>query len=298
MSSFYLVVSLGPAALILLTYVCTAYCYYEVMRLGHLVTQVNDMMTWPWLLFLLANFYLFDPVIIGSTPEKTRWLQPVCYFIYLFLIVWFVLSIRNTSQCLQKYCLLAWTHMSIFFISIQAFLLIQTLKYGIVWYVFSMSIITINDITAYMFGFFIGSTPLINLSPKKTWEGFIGGGITTVLTGPLYGYYLLQVPHLICPTSYLEVLPCDPEVLPLYTGSPSPFLIHCAIISLFASTLGPVAGFFCSGFKRACNQKNFGSLIPGHGGIMDSCDCMYAMASFIYVYVEYFIKDGMIELKT
>ena len=44
-----------------------------------------------------------------------------------------------------------------------------------VWYIFSMSIITINDIAAYMCGFFFGSTPLIVLRPKKTVEGFIGG---------------------------------------------------------------------------------------------------------------------------
>lgn len=43
--------------------------------------------------------------------------------------------------------------------------------------------IVINDIMAYMFGFFFGKTPLIKLSPKKTWEGFIGGGISTVILG-------------------------------------------------------------------------------------------------------------------
>jgi len=36
---------------------------------------------------------------------------------------------------------------------------------------------------AYMFGFFFGRTPLIKLSPKKTWEGFIGGGFATVVFG-------------------------------------------------------------------------------------------------------------------
>ena len=39
--------------------------------------------------------------------------------------------------------------------------------------------VIINDVMAYMFGFFMGRTPLIQLSPKKTWEGFIGGGIST-----------------------------------------------------------------------------------------------------------------------
>ena len=40
-----------------------------------------------------------------------------------------------------------------------------------------------NDIMAYMFGFFFGKTPLIRLSPKKTWEGFIGGAVSTVIYG-------------------------------------------------------------------------------------------------------------------
>lgn len=45
--------------------------------------------------------------------------------------------------------------------------------------------IVINDVWAYVFGFFFGRTPLIKLSPKKTWEGFIGGGLATVFFGLL-----------------------------------------------------------------------------------------------------------------
>ena len=285
MSAFYAIVVWGPPGLILLTYVGSSYCYHEVMSLGCQVTRSSDMTTWSWLLFVLVNLYLFDPAVFTSLPVSTWWQEPLCYSLYLCLIVWFVLSIRHTSQCLQKYCLLAWAHMAVFFICIQAHLLNETIRHGLIWYVFSMTIITLNDIMAYMSGFFLGSTPLIILSPKKTWEGFIGGGITTILVGPIYGYYLLQVPHLVCPTSDLQVMACDPESLPFYPH----FLHHCAVISLFASTVGPVAGFFCSGFKRACDKKNFGSLIPGHGGVMDRCDCMYLMASFTYIYLKYVV---------
>jgi phosphatidate cytidylyltransferase len=73
-----------------------------------------------------------------------------------------------------RYCHLAWTHMAILFTTVQAYLVLQTLVYGTAWYIFAMSIITINDIAAYMCGFFVGSRPLILLSPKKTLEGFIG----------------------------------------------------------------------------------------------------------------------------
>ena len=50
-------------------------------------------------------------------------------------------------------------------------------------FIVPVSMIVCNDVMAYMFGFFFGRTPLIKLSPKKTWEGFIGGGFATVIFG-------------------------------------------------------------------------------------------------------------------
>jgi phosphatidate cytidylyltransferase len=45
---------------------------------------------------------------------------------------------------------------------------------GLVWFLLPVALINCNDIGAYFFGFFFGRTKLIELSPKKTWEGFIG----------------------------------------------------------------------------------------------------------------------------
>ena len=44
-----------------------------------------------------------------------------------------------------------------------------------------MSLVIVNDITAYLFGFFFGRTRLVKVSPKKTWEGFIGALFCTVI---------------------------------------------------------------------------------------------------------------------
>merc|ERR1719392_164705 len=69
-----------------------------------------------------------------------------------------------------------------------------------------------------------------------------------------------------------------------------PFFIHAIFMSIFASVIGPFGGFFASGFKRAFKIKDFGDIIPGHGGIMDRFDCQFLMATFTNVYIHTFIN--------
>jgi len=47
-----------------------------------------------------------------------------------------------------------------------------------------------------------------------------------------------------------------------------PFQFHTAAMAVFASVIAPFGGFFASGFKRAFKIKDFGDMIPGHGGLM------------------------------
>jgi phosphatidate cytidylyltransferase len=68
-----------------------------------------------------------------------------------------------------------------------------------------------------------------------------------------------------------------------------PFVLHSLSLSVFSSVIGPFGGFFASGFKRAFKIKDFGDIIPGHGGIMDRFDCQYLMATFVNVYISSFI---------
>ena len=58
---------------------------------------------------------------------------------------------------------------------------IQNLFEGLIWFILPILMIVINDVMAYMFGFFLGKTPLIKLSPKKTWEGYLGGGVSSLI---------------------------------------------------------------------------------------------------------------------
>ena len=70
---------------------------------------------------------------------------------------------------------------------------------GLIWFIIPILMVVMNDVMAYMFGFFFGRTPLIQLSPKKTWEGFIGGGVSTVGLTILLSYFMCQYTYFICP---------------------------------------------------------------------------------------------------
>ena len=67
-----------------------------------------------------------------------------------------------------------------------------------------------------------------------------------------------------------------------------PIQVHGLSYGLFASLIAPFGGFFASAIKRAYDLKDFESMLPGHGGMMDRMDChlfMMAFTSFHYKYV-------------
>ena len=104
-----------------------------------------------------------------------------------------------------------------------------------------MSIITINDIGAYMVGFFGGKTPLTKLSPKKTREGFVGGGIITLILGTLLTHFLVQKSYLVCPVE------CNFNFLDsLFHGKLSTLfsVSECQILPVFQPSLVKVSIFF------------------------------------------------------
>lgn len=195
--------------------------------------------------------------------------------------------------------------------------MILNITQGLIWFVLPCWLIICNDSFGYFCGRLFGRTALTALSPKKTWEGYIGAGVFTMIAAFLLSGELSKFPSLVCPKydfddCFLLCPPvqCDPipavflpvqstvTLIPGVTGSFSvtyrPAQVHAIALGLFAASIAPFGGFFASGAKRAFGIKDFGQILPGHGGVTDRVDCQLMMAVFTYVYLINFVKVSFV----
>ncbi|CAN6546774.1 hypothetical protein ACFX13_037900 [Malus domestica] len=254
----------------------------------------------------LVNTVTSDKVLYKLVSSLIKYHMVVCYFLYIAGFMWFILTLKKKMYKYQ-FGQYAWTHMILITVFTQSSFFVANIFEGIFWFLLPASLIVINDIAAYICGFFFGKTPLIKISPKKTWEGFIGASVITIISAFLLANIMGRFQWLTCPRGDLSTgwLDCDPGPLfkPEYYTFPEwlphwfpwkgisilPVQWHALCLGLFSSIIAPFGGFFASGFKRAFKVKDFGDSIPGHGGITDRMDCQMVMAIFAYIYHQSFI---------
>lgn len=123
-----------------------------------------------------------------------------------------------------------------------------------------------SDTCAYCTGMLFGKHKIVpNLSPKKTFEGCIGGVLGAALIGFLYALGLGNK----------------------ITGIENPKLLF-AIIGACSSVISQIGDLAASAIKRNYDIKDYGKLIPGHGGILDRFDSMIFTAPIVYYLAVYF----------
>lgn len=124
-------------------------------------------------------------------------------------------------------------------------------------------LIWVSDSMAYVCGRLFGKHKLWErISPKKTWEGFIGGLIFTMITAGMVANWFMANPH----TYHTEKV----------------WLIMAFLISV----TGMLGDLTESLFKRSIDVKDSGTILPGHGGILDRFDALFLAVPFaITVYI-------------
>jgi len=122
-------------------------------------------------------------------------------------------------------------------------------------------ILWINDTFAYLFGSAFGKHRLFErISPKKSWEGSIGGALVSIIAVWLFASF----DHSLSLIQWITI----------------------TVIIVISGTLGDLVE---SMLKRSLNCKDSGTLLPGHGGILDRFDAVLISAPLIFVYIQFFI---------
>lgn len=260
----------GPISFTLLFALITALTIHEF---GNIVSKQPDVEINKPICMLAGVFLFFGFAYLGVMPGQTEILIP-----YLFLIIYLLVSELYLKK---KNPLNNWAYamMSQIYIALS-FAMLNVLAYHSIGnegelshyqvqynpiLPLSIFIFTwINDTGAYCTGMLFGKHRLFErISPKKSWEGSIGGGIFSIIAAIVMAHYFPFMPISIW--------------------------IGLALTVVVFGTLGDLTE---SLLKRTIGIKDSGNILPGHGGMLDRFDStlMAVPAAVVYLYIISFIE--------
>jgi phosphatidate cytidylyltransferase len=143
------------------------------------------------------------------------------------------------------------------------FIMVRQTTAGVLWIFFILVLAFSGDITAYYVGRGLGKRKLLpQVSPGKTVEGTVG-----LFAGSVAGCLIFR-------QIFFPMLP----------------VAHTVVLGLVGSVMGQLGDLCESALKRAAGVKDSGTLLPGHGGILDRLDCLMFIAPFVYYYRIFIIQ--------
>lgn len=185
-------------------------------------------------------------------------------YTYVVIFALFIYSITYILRCKNNIIDIAITFFSIFYVAISIDFIVLTINSFekgtiYVWTIFIVAFLT--DTFAYFTGYLFGKHKLIpKVSPKKTIEGSIGGVVGSTIGCIVFGYlFNLDMTAMI-------------------------------IIGSIGSVIAQFGDLFASSIKRYVGIKDYGKLIPGHGGVLDRFDSVILVAPFVYYAIILFTR--------
>ena len=248
--------------------------FYFLVRYGppvlffFLVTLVSLLALWEFYrmyfpnhdhqLAAMAGIGLLILVLAGIPWLQGTGLVSLLTVAMMGTILFLMTNVRSTSRAVSPFLVFPF---GAFYIGLGLghFLLIRNLPEGDLLVFFVILVTWTADTGAYFIGMTFGRRQLApRLSPKKTVEGFLGGLFCAVIVACLSHFWFF----------------------PFLT------LVECAIIGVLLACLGLVGDLAESFFKRSSGVKDSGTLIPGHGGMLDRLDSLlFTGPAFFYYYI-------------
>ena len=211
----------------------------------------------------IAAYYL----LMVFTEDKIYLLLTLITILVAFMFLYvFTFPRYRAEQIMCSFFCVAYAPVMLSFIY-----LVRMLPYGvyIVWMIFISS--WICDTCAYSVGILIGRHKLAPvLSPKKSVEGALGGIFGSALAGALYAHFVV------------EAVISEQRILWVFV-----------LISAVGALVSQVGDLAASAIKRNHDIKDYGKLIPGHGGVMDRFDSVIFTAPMIYFLTLMLIHGGI-----
>ena len=190
-------------------------------------------------------------------------IPPFLIFVFLVLSILFMATSQNLSNTISN---LGITLFGIFYIGflLSYVILLRKMPEGRVWVLFLIITVWTGDISALLSGTLFGRHKLYpKISPNKTYEGLVGAVLGSVLVSLAFAFFFIP---------YLD------------KG-------FCILLAMGLGILGQLGDFTESMLKRSAQVKDSGSLIPGHGGMLDRLDSFLFSAPFLHYSLSYLLKE-------
>eukprot|EP01064_Diplonema_japonicum_P037638 TRINITY_DN887_c1_g1_i2.p1 TRINITY_DN887_c1_g1~~TRINITY_DN887_c1_g1_i2.p1 ORF type:complete len:371 (+),score=51.74 TRINITY_DN887_c1_g1_i2:48-1115(+) len=287
----------GQTLGIVLVVFCQILMFREVMRINRKRNMENELpgfYTLPWYMFVVCNGFTVIQALRMPLARTWPWIDDwlkhstfIAFCLYMLGFMAFVLSLKpiklldtlgsklkrrgGNNQTVQKqpkqkffryqFNQFGWLHMGLLAFSVMSSFFFSTMLEGMIWFTVPISCVVHNDSWAFACGRLFGSVPLIpTLSPKKTWEGFLGAWFFTTLWAFWFSDFLSKQKRFICPKMhFLSPIECEasetfiaqpydvPYFLEFALGQIvmiKPVQLHSIAFAAFASLGAPFGGFF------------------------------------------------------
>jgi len=228
----------------------------SIIALNELFSAVNKKMD-----IKLPVWWAYISSAVVSFRSYINYNYFLAYIFFSILLLFIIMILKHNKIMISHIAIMVFSLIYISFFS-SHIVSVKDIEHGhiLVWFIFIGAWST--DTFAYTVGTIAGKHKLCpKISPKKTVEGSLGGNFGCVIAFLVYAYVIQLV------TAY------------------NVNYINLIILAVLCSVISQIGDLSASVIKRQLDVKDFGAIMPGHGGILDRFDSIIFVAPFIYYYL-------------